>query len=73
MAHDLEAPRHVLQLLGDVTADLAQPATTLAAAAGLALRVMVLGRRLGAVHMRFARQVIRQAAVVTDRRIGATS
>jgi hypothetical protein len=59
MAHDLEAPRHVLQLLGDVTADLAQPASTLAAAAGLALRVVVLGRRLGAVHMRFARQVLR--------------
>lgn len=59
MAHDLEAPRQVLQLLGDVAAGLAQPATTLAAAAGLALRVMVLGRRLGAVHMRFARQVLR--------------
>jgi hypothetical protein len=63
VTHDLEAARHVLQLLGDVAADLAQPAAALAAAAGLTRRVLVRRAGLGPVDVGFARQVLGQAAV----------
>jgi len=63
MTDHLEVRRHVLELLGHVLADLAQTATTGTATTGLASTVVMGGRGLGAVHMRFARQVRRQAAV----------
>jgi hypothetical protein len=63
MADDLEVRRHVFELLGDIGADLAQPATTGAAAAGLAGGVMVRWRCIRAQHLGQAWQVRRQAAV----------
>ena len=63
MADDLEVRRHVLELLGDVRADLAQPAAAGGAAAGAGRRVVVRGRGLGAMHLLLTRQVRGQAAV----------
>jgi hypothetical protein len=56
-------------LLGDVPADLAQPAAALAAAAGLTRCVLMLSAGIGLVHVGFARQVLGQAAV-DDRAVG---
>ena len=68
MADDLEVRRHVFQLLGDVLADLAQPAAAVAAAAGLAGAVVMRAGRLGVVHLRLARQVLGQLALDVRRR-----
>ena len=51
MADDLEARRHVVQLLGDVLADLAQLAAAGGAGAGWPAR-RAARRRLGAMHLR---------------------
>lgn len=63
VADHLEARGHILQLFRDVLADLAQPPTTGAAAAGLARGIAPCIRCLGPVHMALARQVRGQAAI----------
>lgn len=63
VAHHLEAPGNVLQLLRDVPPNLAQPCATLRTPAGLTCRVAVAIRRLGPVHLRLAWQVLGQAAI----------
>ena len=63
MADDLEVRRHVLELFRDILADEAKTATARRAAARLAVRVMVVGARLGPVDLRLTRQVGRQLAI----------
>ena len=63
MADHLEARRHVLELLGDVLADLAQSAAARGATTRLAVRVVVRRSRLGTTNQWFTRQVRRQASV----------
>lgn len=57
------APGHVLQLLGDVPPDLAQPAAALGATTGLTCGIAMGLGGLRSVDVRLARQVSRQAAV----------
>jgi len=57
MTDHLEACRHVLQLLGDVGADLAQPAAARGATTGVAGRIVRSIGRCRAVHLVLARQV----------------
>ena len=63
MPDHLEVRRHVLQLLGDVLPDLAQPGTAGRAAAGLARTVVMAVAELGQVFLDVARQMRRQTAV----------
>ena len=63
MADHLEVAGHVFQLLADLLADLAQPPTAGAAAAGLTGHVVVCGGGGRAVYLLLARQVHRQAPV----------
>ena len=63
MPDHLEVCRHVLQLLGDVLPDLAQPGTAGRAAAGLARTVVMAVAELGQVFLDVARQMRRQTAV----------
>lgn len=63
MPDHLEVRRHVLQLLGDVLPDSAQPGTAGRAAAGLTRAVVVTVADLGQVFLDLARQVRRQAAI----------
>jgi hypothetical protein len=62
-ADDLEATRHVLQMVRHVRAQAAQAAAAGRAATGLAVCVLVRCRGLGTDHLLLARQVLRQAAV----------
>lgn len=62
MADDLEAAGHVLELLGDVLADLAQLAAALAAGAG-----RPVGVPLGVVNPGLAWQVLGQLARIAAR------
>ena len=63
MADDLEVRRYVLELLGDILADLAQPAAADGAPARLAGGVVMRGAGLGPQHLLLAWQMRREAAI----------
>jgi hypothetical protein len=63
MPDHLEVRRHVLQLLGDIGADLAKTTTTSAAPTGLTLAVVLRLGGLRAMNVRLARQMRWQAAI----------